>query len=165
MENTATALRYEPVFSVERDIEEIRHRPAGPGGKKPIFANTAAVNMNKAALPYLRGYILTKGYRPVVIFDRLPYEGFELFIRITNCFTPDAIDGTEGYHQAKLAKAYGELIRQKKVARPFRLAFFNADTILYHLLVPMDLVIYLCMRLRDYDIVDRTFWDLITQYG
>jgi hypothetical protein len=51
MENTAAALKYEPVFSVEKDIEEIRRRPAGPRGKKLGFANAPAVNTNKAAVP------------------------------------------------------------------------------------------------------------------
>lgn len=164
MENTATALRYEPVFSIEKDIEEIRLHPAGLSGKKPGFANTPAMNANKTALPYLRGYVLTKGYRPVAIFDRLPYEGFEVFIRAAICIGIDEIENREGYHQVELANAHRRLMRQKKLTSSFRLAFFNADTILYHLLVPADLVIYLCIRFRDYDIVDRTFWELVTQY-
>ena len=164
MEDTATTLRYEPVFSIERDIEEIRRRPAGPKGKTLGFANTPAVNANKAALPYLRGYVLTKGYKPVAIFDRLPYEGFEAFIRVAICIGIDEIENREGYHQVELANTHRRLMRRKKVACSFRLAFFNADTILYHLLVPADLVIYLCTRFRKYDIIDRTFWELVTQY-
>jgi hypothetical protein len=75
----------------------------------------------------------------VAIFDRLPYEGFEAFIRVAICIGIDEIENREGYHQSTGERPQ-TAHEAEEVTSSFRLAFFNADTILYHLLVPADLV-------------------------
>ena len=152
-------LEYEPVFDVEVDIDQIRMRKAGRKSGKGNF-----VAVNKTELPYLRAYILTRQYEPIAIFDRLLYDGFEAFIRVATCIGRDAIKNSTGYIQEELADLYRELMRRKKVKCSYRLALFNADVLVYHLLVPIDLVIYLHSRFSDNDIMDRRFWWQVTQH-
>lgn len=153
-------LKHKPIFSIKEDIARIKTCPTT--SKK--VNNVRVIKINKDALPYLRAYIFTKEYKPVAVFDNLPYEGFEVFIRVTNCIGTDEIKNGDGYYQIDLANAYRKLIKSKFIKCPFRLVFFNADTLLYHLFIPTELVVYLCTRFCGYDLIDRSFWDSVTQY-
>jgi len=155
------SLKYDPVFSIENDIAEIKARPIAGHNSHKTQNRTCE---KKEALPYLRAYILTKEYVPMAIFNNLPYDGFEVLIRVLFCIDTKKIKGGDGYFLTDLGNAYRGLIKSKRVKLSFRLAFFNSDEIIYHLLIPTDLAVYLCSRFCDYDIIDHTFWDLVTQY-
>lgn len=150
---------YNPLFKLKDelvfDIEEIRRTPLFAKHKKGA-GNTAT------PLPHGRAYIYIGDFEPVAIFRPLPPETLGVFIKLVLCLTPDEIPELEDYAQGQAMNAYKISLRRRWVKRPFRLAYFVADRLWYHVSIPVDLMIDLCVRFREFDIVDRDFWSYVT---
>lgn len=149
-------LKEEPIFNIEKDIEEIRRTPLC-AKNKPVMEEKRST-----PLPYGRAYIYIGDFEPVAIFGPLPPASLGVFVKLILCLTPDGIPELNDYSQGQAMNAYKLGLRKRWIKRPFKLAYFVADRLWYHVSIPVDLMIDLCVRFSEYDIVDRDFWSYVT---
>lgn len=160
--NPLFKLKSEPVFDIEKDLEKIRQTPPADG-KESALKNKKHLTERSNVIPMLcmRAYILAKNLEPLAIFNNLPSTSLGVFIKVALCVTPKKID-LEEYPQVEAMNHYKYMLSRNWVKRPFKLAFFVADQLWYHVSIPVDLMVYLCNEFDDYDLVDRSIWEFIT---
>ncbi|HIJ95813.1 MAG TPA: hypothetical protein HPP94_08780 [Desulfuromonadales bacterium] len=151
----------DPVFDIRNDIEQIRMTIPSDD---PEFVQAIKLprKSNIARMPVFRAYILTKQLQPLAIFDRLGYEDLEAFIKIGMCMRPKHIDNPKRYRDVEVMNQGKKLFFSKAFKKPYKIALFMADKIQFHASIPVDLMIYLCARFHDLDIVERGIWSVIT---
>lgn len=151
----------DPVFDIKADIKQIRDTPASDSEIAPHLGKLP-INSNVARMPTFRAYVLTNQLQPVAIFDQLSYEDMGAFIKIALCMSPKHINNPEGYRDIEAMNQGRKFFCSATFKKPFKVALFMADKILFHSSIPVDLMIYLCTRFRELDIVNRGIWEIIT---
>ncbi|HBI16244.1 MAG TPA: hypothetical protein DDY20_12170 [Desulfobulbaceae bacterium] len=149
-------LKNSPVFSLTKDLEQIRrwlqsdHHPAQPQNTSPF--------------PTARAYITDNQTRPVAIFDHV---GAEIggFLKLALLSAPSPIANPRGYLDVDFMNVLRPTIRAKNFRRPYQVFVFVGDSIWFHFSASLDLVLMLCQRLSDRDVIDRSPWQAVFEAG
>lgn len=149
-------LKYEPVFDINRDLDLLGAALQGD--------NETDIDPKVAFFPTSRAYIVTSDLEPVAIFDR-PGAAVGGFIKLAITMTPDHIDNPMGLNDLKVMNALRNAVNSEDFKRPYRLAVFVADRLFLHVPISPDLMLVLCERLGELDIVDRGLWEFVFDAG
>lgn len=148
-------LKYDPVFDIEQDLERIR---------------TAVQQRNDRALdgtllfPTSRAYIVTDKFKPVAIFDKIG-PAFGALLKLSLATIPDDIENQDESLYIDLLNSLRKIIHSRGFKCPYTVAVFIADSVCFHFKIPVELLLVLCDRLRDSDIINRDIWEIVYDLG
>lgn len=148
-------LNCEPVFNVDKDLKKIR---------QAIKDSPCYTGRNVAVFPTSRAYIVTRRLKPIAIFDKLG-PGFGGLLKLALAMCPDDIDNPDGYVDVELMNTLRKAVHSRGFQRPYTVAVFVGDRICFHFNIPVDLLLVICDRLRDRDIVSRNLWEELYDFG
>ncbi len=151
-----------PTFDIKKDLAQILDK-ADIDFSSASESKIKSIKNNVSPLPYLRAYIQDKETsEPVAIFDALEYDDFGAIIKLSLAHLPKNLDNPLGFANIEVMNILREVILGSD--RFYRLTLFQADKICFHFSISADLVIFLCDRLRDKDIIDRAFWTCLADH-
>jgi len=148
-------LKYEPHFDLDSDLDLIH---------EALCSEPEKIRANVLMFPTSRAYIVNENLEPVAIFDGLG-PAFGGLLKLVLAMTPEHIDNPENYADIEVMNKLRPAVNSPDFIKPYILAVFIADSVCFHLHISTDLMIVLCERLRDLDIVNRDLWEYLYDSG
>lgn len=144
-------LKYDPVFDIQQDLDRIR---------AAVRQDNDRATADKLLFPTSRAYVVTDKFQPVAIFDKLG-PAFGALLKLSLATTPNDIENLDGSLYIDLLNSLRKIIYSRGFKCPYTVAVFIADSVCFHFKIPVEALLVFCDRLRDHDIINRDFWEVV----